>query len=361
MAWQRHVLDQLMLSLFDKEASYDAGPAAWANANACSLLEFDDASAHEEWDDEQAYNEDVATREFPNKSEIVRQSVRLTYTESRAKPNSLAGLMALALGSVTSAQDAALIAYRHSLSPAAANALPSIGAQVKRENGRQYKYTGIKSDSYTLSYNNQGYLQLVVPLIGSGSRATAADAFAASISESWLRWGDAKLFVKDTAGTAISIPATPAQGSSNLGGGNVDLSSRVLDFSHVFTNGLNAALGYRAGGGKVRKNLHPAKRSATVTLRLEADDTTEAAELDYYLNHASLALELNLDSGSVIAGGGVFKFGLILIIPLLSLTSLPRTHEAEREVLTMEGRVKDDGTNPVVRAYVYNAQSTYLA
>ena len=34
-------VDQLMLSLFDREATYDAGPAAWLAANACGMDDFD--------------------------------------------------------------------------------------------------------------------------------------------------------------------------------------------------------------------------------------------------------------------------------------------------------------------------------
>ena len=42
MALERHYLDQLSLSLFDKEATYDAGPASWAAAGASSMRDMDD-------------------------------------------------------------------------------------------------------------------------------------------------------------------------------------------------------------------------------------------------------------------------------------------------------------------------------
>ena len=43
---QRHYNDQIALSLFDAEATYDAGPAAWANANAVTMQDFDNDSPH---------------------------------------------------------------------------------------------------------------------------------------------------------------------------------------------------------------------------------------------------------------------------------------------------------------------------
>ena len=361
MAIQRHYLDQLMLSLFDKEATYDAGPGGWLAANACSMLEFDDASAHTEWNDLIVGNEDVVlSKEFADKQEIARQDVRINYTEPRVKPNTLAGLVGLTLGTVASTQDAALTAYRHKLTPANAFSLPSIGAQTKHESGRQYDYKGVKSDGYSLSLND-AYLQFASTLIGSGTRAIASDTFPAAISEDWHRWGDAKVFVKDTAGTPITDPGTPVQGSANLGGSEVELSSRVMSFSHEFVNGLQADLGYRSGSAKVRGNLHPGRRSGSISIGIEVDSATEAAELDYYLNQAKLALEVNLDSGTIIAATGAFKFGLIMIIPLLQLTSLPRGSEAERETLTFEGKILDDGTNAEIIWHVFNAQSIYLA
>ena len=360
MAISRHYLDQLMLSLFDRESVYDAGPGLWTATGACSMLEFDDASAHEEWDDDVEANEAVINNaEFPTYQEITRQSVKIAYNEPRAKPNSLAGLIGLTLGTVVSAQDGVLVAYRHKLTPASGVALPSIGAQVKRDNGRQYKYTGIKSDGFTLG-QNKGHLDLAVRLIGSGTRATAADAFAAAISETWLRWGDAKIFVKPTSGTAITIPATPAQGAVNLGASNVDLSTRVLNPNIAFTNGLQADLGYRISSGKVRSNLHPARRSGMISFRLEVESANEAAELDYYLNQTKLAFEINLDSGTIIAATGAFKFGMIVIVPLMQFKTIKRTHESEREVLDLEGIILGDGTNPEIVIWVYNAQSVYL-
>jgi len=361
MALQRHYLDQLMLSLYDAESSYGAGPGGWTNTSACSMLDFDDASAHADWDDTIQADTDVITgREFISVQEIVRQSVRLTYTEPRVKPNTLAGLMGLCLGTVATTQDGANLAYRHKLTKAASVSLPSIGAQIKYDGGDQREMRGLKGESFTLSINGP-YLQFASTLIGSGYRQTATTTFAAKVPENWLRLGDAKFFVKDTGGAAISVPASPVQGAANLGGSEVNLSSRVRSFSLTWNNALAAEAGYRASTGLLRGNFHPVRRSCTVSLAFDVESATEATELGYYLSQAKLALELNVDSGTLIVGGGTYKFGLIVIVPSLQLTRLPRTQQDQFEVLTMEGAVRDDGTNSEVVAFVYNAKATYLA
>lgn len=361
MALQRHEIDQLMLSLFDKEATYKAGPVSWNNTSACSMIEFDDASAHEIWDDQIFNDGDLVGFEFPRKQQIARQSVRINYTEPRAKPNSLAGLIGLSLGTVTTAQDGALTAYRHKLTPANRLSVPSIGAQVKHDGGRQYKYVGIKSDGFTLSSNDQ-FLSLTVPLVGAGKRETASDAFAAIIAENSLLWADGKLFVVP-ASSPITVPSAPVQGATNLGGSAVDLSSRVINFSYQWANNLATDAGYRLGQGKERVNLHPARRNnGVVNLTIEVDDATEGTELDYYLNQTKLALEFNVDSGTVIAASGTFKFGMIMIVPLLQFRSVRRERgDGDREVLTYEANVLNDLTNDVTICWVYNAQSVYLA
>src|SRR3990167_6487337 len=351
---------QIMLSLFDKEATYDAGPAGWLAANACSMFDFDEA-VQDQWPDTVGCNEgEISGGETPSRIITVRQDVKIPYAESRAKPNSIAGLIALNLGTVAAAvQDAALAAYRHKFSKAAPYSLPSIGAQVLHEGGRQYAYKGIKGAGYTLARNGD-YIRLDTPLVGSGTRATAVDAFVASISEDPLLWNDAKIYVKATSGTPITVPTTPSQTAANLGGSEVNLSTRVLDFSHTWENALDEAEAYRAGGSKVKGTLKAVRRSGSVKLSVEVDASTEATELDYFLNQSKLALELNVNSNTVVAATGAFKFGLILLIPQLQFT-LNKAAKNSYETFELDGKIMDDGTNSEVVLFVYTAQAAYLA
>lgn len=354
---QRFQERQLMLSLFDKEATYDIGPSAWTAGSACSMKDFRD-SVQDEWPDELGDNRGQVGSEFATRQEILRRSARIPYTTDQAKPNELAGLIGLNLGTVVSVQDAALTAYRHKLTKAAAYSLPSIGAQLKHEGGRQYRYYGVKGDGFTLSQAG-GYMSLEAPLLGSGTRATAADAFAAAISEDPVLWANASIFVKAVT-SAISIPATPAQGSANLGGSEVNLSTRVLEYNLNWNNALNGPGGYRAGS-KARQMLKASPRSGTLRLSVEVDQTTEAAQLDYYLNQSDIAVELNIDSGTIIAATGAFKFGMIAIIPQVRFKSLGKSVVDGYEALNFEGEVMNDETNSELVVFVYNAQSVYLA
>src|SRR5690348_2782639 len=112
MAIQRSFARKIMMSLYDKEASYDAGPGAWTSGSACQMSNYA-KSAVVQWDDtiiSDAGN--ITGTEFPTHQELVLQSVRLPYEEPQARPNTLAGLMALALGTVSTTQDSSFTAYR---------------------------------------------------------------------------------------------------------------------------------------------------------------------------------------------------------------------------------------------------------
>jgi hypothetical protein len=361
MALQRSYLKKLMLSLFDAEASYNAGPAGWTSGSACSMLEFPDAAGYEEWDDTIQSNLDVVVgNEFLSKQEIVRQSLRLTYEEPRVKPNTLAGLAGLVLGSVSSTQDGVLTAYRHKLVQASSVGLTSIAAQTLRDTGVQRKYTGLKGDSFTLSHND-AYFTFSCPLIGSGTRATAIDDFTATIVEKSLRWGDAKIYLKDVTNGVIPIPSAPSQTGANLDGSETNFSTRVLSLELGFQNNLAAEQGYRASTGNVRGNFHTTRRTATLRMSFETDSDSESVELNHYLNQVPLAFELNINSGTIIATEGVFMYGAIFVIPQMRLRTIRRTPQNDFETIEYEADVFDDGTNPQMVGWVFNSKAAYLA
>lgn len=361
MALQRHYLDQVAISFYDKEATYNAGPAAWTDSSACTLLDFSDASAHELWDDNIQGDTDVITgKELVSVQEIARQSMRLTYEEPRVKANTLAGLLAMTLGTVTSAQDGVLIAYRHKITPASSVMQPSVGVQTKRDNGVQWLYTGVKTDSFTLNENGP-YFRMQATMVGSGTRTASATAFPASVPERWLRWGDAHVYLRDVTGLSpITIPAAPSQTATNLGGGS-DFSTRVLSWSLTWNNNLQPDFGYRASTGLVRGNFHPTRRAATFTMQFETDTASEAAELNHYLLQHQLAIELNINSGVLVAATGVFLYGAIIVLPRLQLTAVPRGETNQFENLSYTANVLDDGANPSIACWVYNNSPAYLA
>ena len=362
MGRQYRVLDQVMMSLGDKEATYDAGPAAWTAGAAIQLYEFGEAYAA--WDDQIVTDrETVHGSQFATLDEIIRQDVRLVYPESRVRPANLAGLAALAGGVLAVVQDAALVAYRHKATPVAADvALPSIGV-IEKSSGEQYKYTGVKLDRFSLKRGgpNNGYFAAEAALIGSGTRASDATAFPAKITESPLRWGDAKCWLE--TGANITIDAAPTQGLENISSATPDvLTSRLVDFEFSHENDSQAEDGYLPGGGKVRGRLdHGPNRRAHVRLVVEVDPTTLATERGYYDNRDNVAIEVDVDSGVIIASTGAYKYGFDLIIPRMRLEPIKREVRAGVAVLTFEGDCFDDGTNPLWQFYTYNSYVAYLA
>lgn len=362
MAKQFRVLDQLMASFGDKEATYDAGPAAWTLGPAHQLYEFSDAFVAIE-DKIITDRDTVHGSQFKTLDEIVRQDARFAYTEPRVRPHSLAGWAALAGGVVASVQDGALVAYRHKITPVAAGvALPSIGVQEKAS-GEQYLYRGVKLDSFRLRRGGpeNAYFTLEAGLIGSGTRAVSATAFPAKVADSPFLWGNAKCFLE--TGANISIDAAPTQGLENISSATPDsLTARLLDIEFSHGNDLQAEDGYEPGGGKVRTRLDDGPgRVARISLTLVVDETTLAAERGYYDNRDNVALELDVDSGIIIAATGVYKYGFDLIIPRLRLDPIERGVQAGYNTIKLQGECYDDSTNPLWQLYVYNSQAVYLA
>ena len=360
MAKQFRKLDQLMMSLGDKEAAYDAGPAAWTLGAAFQLFEFGEAFVA--WEDViDTDRETVHGSQFASRSEIIRQDARFAYSEPRIRPSHLGGFAALALGDLSaSVEDGALVAYRHKIIPVAATVqVPSIGVQEKAS-GEQYKYTGVKADTFRL-YRNGNYWAVDLGLIGSGTRATAADAFPAKLTEVPLRWQDTYCWLE--TGTDISIDAAPTQGLENISSGTPDaLKARLVDAEFRWANDHQGDDGYAPGGSAARSRLdHGPARGGSIKLELIVDEATLAAERAYYTGQATACVELEVKGGTVIAATGAMYPGFDLIIPSTRLQPIARGVRDGYNTITFQGDLFDDGTNPVAILYVYNAQTTFLA
>jgi hypothetical protein len=359
MATGRHYEDRVMFTLYRREASYGTLVSAWDTAG-CSMRDFEGDSAHEEWADLVQDDAELAHgEEYPTTQEIVRQGLSWTYVEPRVKANTLAGLLGLALGSVFTLRDGSSGAYRHRLEPLPSGELVSMNGLTAHAGGLAYRYLGLKADGFTLK-NDGAYLHLEVPLIGSGSRATTNDSFAAVVSEPWLRWGDCHVYLK-LATTPLVYPSPLLQGASNLGGGTYDLSLRLRSLSLGHGHHLAQDSGYRAGSGAVRGQLEPTRRDTQISLTFDVDTAREADELAYYLDQQTLAIELNCAHGALIdAGDSTWTYGCILILPCVKVRTLPRGQQDELDTLTLEGVVHSDGVNFPLTAWVYNGVSDYL-
>lgn len=346
---------ELMMSLFKKETTYDAGVTMSA-ANACGMSGF---LLDPKWPDEIKNDKGSVTNyEFGNTQEITNNRVELTYTEPECKPNTLAGLGMLALGAITSTQDEALASYRHKITPVAHGmALPSMQAEHLK-GGLQYAYKGVKCNTLKLSGEAGGYAQLEATLIGSGTRATSATAMAAKISESWMKLSNCKVWME--TGANISLDATLTQALENISNATPDtLHTRFKSFEWMWNNNLKPQDGF--GGGGVYIDCDYVRRMQDLKFTLLFNDTTE---LDYFTNQNPCAIEFDLKGAIVAAGAGTdYYYGMHLIIPRFHLREAPLPVGGVDDELTCDFicECEEDGTNAAVILEVYSAQAAYLA
>jgi len=345
--------DEFTATLFKKEASYNAGVTI-DSANACSTAGFE---IDVQWPDRiESDKADVTGFEFGTQQEIIEQQVTMTYSEAHARPNSLAGLAALVLGSVTATQDGAFAAYKHAIRPiAVSSALPSISV-MHNKGGLKYQYDGVKGNSIEISGEAGGPVAISAELWGSGKRTSVGTATPALVVESWMLWKDCTVWRED--GSSISISATPAQGVEDISSATPDvLGPRMKSFSTKFTNGLVRQPGF--GGLGYSQDIDRGRRTIDLSFELIFVDSTE---LDLFVAQDPVAIELDC-VGALIDPGGTYKYGFNLIIPKFQLKTPPLGQGGAGDDLTvtMDCEVLDDGTNPAFMLDVYTGKAAYIA
>lgn len=344
----------LMMSLFTKEDTYDAG-VTMSDANACSMQGYEFEPS---WPDTVVTDKDEVTgKEHGYDQELVEKGFEATYKEAKAKPNTLAGLAALVLGSISSSQDAELTAYKHTITPVTVGtALPSIHVEHEK-GGIQYKYYGVKGGSLTLSGEAGQPVSLEATLKGSGTRATSETEFAASISESWLLMQKMKVWLESGANISITAAASRVQDAEDISSATPDnLYPRLKSFTFGWQNNLEGQPG--AGGGGVLQDIDYGRRAVELKTSIIFYDSTE---LDYFIDQSVVAVEFDL-KGALIAAGGAMYYGFDLIIPRAKIKAAPLPQGGAGDTLTqeIEYEVFDDGTNKAAEIIVYNAQAAYM-
>lgn len=356
----RHYDDQLMVSLYAQEASYGALMPRWDASTAIGLTGLSDAAAHESWDDEVADDDELTHHaEYVQVQELVRQSVRLPYGEPRCSARSLAAFLALTFGDLHSVQDGSARAFRHRVRQVSGLNLPSVSAHIRHMFSAQLAYSGLKSDGLTLR-SNGAYLALECPLIGSGARAFSDEPFLAPDVSPWLRWGDCHLWLLPLAsGETITVPSVPVQGATQFGVHALDVSTRVRRCEFASPNQLQSDR-YRASTGKLRGSLLTAKRRTDLVLEMDVDTAHEERDVTWYLEQTPLAFEWHGDSGVLIDEAGTYRYGFCVLLPRVQLRAIPRSERENFDTLELQGRIMDDGVNPVLTAWVWNADEGYL-
>ena len=304
-----------------------------------------------------AYSDIFINVELGNDQELITQGAKFTVKMPRAKPNALAGLASLVLGSVTSTQDPGKIAYVHKIIPVAVGTvLPSVHLEEKFGD-LQYKYFGVKGNTLKISGEEGGLIALEAGLIGSGTRATSANTFPAAITESWLHLHDCKVWLETGANISITSGAV-TQDAEDISNDTPDvLSARMKSFELTWDNKLEGQEGF--GGLGVLVDADYGRRAGTLKMQMLFNDGTELA---YYTAQNPVAIEFDL-KGSLIAVGGTLYYGVSIIVPRMKMkpAPLPKGGPNDTLVQNFEFEIFDDGTNPAIRIDCYNAQAAYLA
>ncbi len=348
---------RLMIALFKREAAYDAG-VAMTNANGCELIGF--SSDPREWTDEMLDDSgDLTGIEQATQQEILLQKVGLKYAEPKARPNSIAGLATLALGAIASTADSVANAYRHKITRGPFDG-PILSTRAETKDGTQWGYNGVVAKKISLKGQQAGPVAVEAELMGSGTRATSATAFANKIAEGWLMTPKMKVWIE--TGATRSIAATPTQNVQNISSGAPrDIKDQIEEFTFEYDNGMELIYGF--GGNQVaqypRYGGSGRKASLSLTLRHRGVDT----DLDYFRNQTKLAIEFDLTSATLIAAGGAFYYGLSLIIPSCQLKPVGLSGTRGNYLTQkLEATILEDGFNAEpFYLYAYTAQPTYLA
>lgn len=344
---------RIMLSAYKREATYGAG-VTMNSTNACEMFGY--TGAPPAFPDEVEHDGDSITGTLvPTQQEILTKKVEISYTEPRAHPNAIAALAALAFGSPTSTQDGGFAAYRHRFILPTAGAAAQTG-QAESLDGDQRAYRGVGAKSFQLSGEAGKYLELTGSLIGSGYRATSATAFAAKVSEPWMKTSDMRVWLESGANRSIGGPTQAAEDISSATPD--DLKARVTKFAFGVEDCIMPEYGF-GGAGLVQGIYYHPQPKVSLGFSLAYDTV---ADLDYYLNQDALALEFDLQHGTLIDAGGAFYYGLSLIVPHAQLKSVGRSGAVgEFQNLDFDVTVLDDGTNEPFYLDVYTAKAAYLA
>jgi len=343
-----------MIGFYEKESSYGGG-VTLDSGSACSMVGYE---FEPDWAPEVVNNKgSISGVEFGNDQEIDNFNFSATYKELRARPNSIAGFAALALGAVASTQDGAYSGYSHKCTRVAnGTALHSTELEYKK-GGLQWACKGIKCQTLKLSGQRAGTINLDAAIMGNGSHATAANTFAAEVSE-----GPVKLaggIIRLETGANISIDSTLTQGAENISSATADiLESRLENWELTWNNNLTPEGLHTAAG--LLSALDYGRRSADFKMQLLFNDDTE---LGYFTSQAVCAIELDFASTTLIDVSGSLYYGAQIIIPRAKIKTvpLPKGGVNDKLLIDLEFDIQDDGTNSPVIIEAYNAKTAYLA
>ena len=349
--WEKRVA----LGFFTKEATYGtiSDLTLENNTIGCSMIGFEDTMNN---DDEVISDKDDVGREHGTDQEIFNYKTEYTYTESKGRPNSLAGLAAITLGAKTTTAGTEA-GYIHTFAPlSTAHDLPSI-SMSRRFGGVRQNYGGMTGNSLKIGGEAGQPINLEAVLMGKGRRSFSdATTFPPAVQESWLKAYQTKIWLE--SGTAIDISGAPIQEEQSISDGTPDSLCLYLNsFEWTFNNNLEGTIGF---GSIDNQRVDFIKRSVELSFELKFRNQ---ADIELFRNQTAMAIEIDC-AGDFIDGDSGTKYGFKLIVPRFKLRSEPQGEGGVGDFVTATFDCEvfeDDDDNPVSKLIVYNDIDAYLA
>jgi hypothetical protein len=170
------------------------------------------------------------------------------------------------------------------------------------------------------------------------------------VTESWLKARNTRCWL-ETEGN-ISIDAAPTQGAESISSATPDsLSSRIRSWEWSINNAPEWQLD--------NLGVDLGRRQYSVKISLDYSTTTE---IGYYTAQDTCALDIDIDSGTLIAAA-VFKYGSRVRIPAAQIKAAPLPDGSEPGKLgcDLEFTVLDNGTDEEIQCFTYIAAAALLA
>ncbi len=287
-------------------------------------------------------NEDEITGEFmPTKHRILTRKFAGKHKQ-KAFPHLVGMFASMVMGKDTSAVVGASTAYKHKLEIDKDMVALPYRTMVEFDGLKQTAYPGVACVGFQISGKRGEFVEFEADLIGSGSEADDATVKPDRVDESYMTYGDAKLY---TGGVF----------DGDLVAGGTDLSAKVIDFSAALKNNGKAKylMGDSSGNaGRVQRGLTFA---ADLKAKLELEDQTHRAAL---LAGTEMVLRIPIVGG---VANGASNYTIELIFPRVIYRAAKKGVDDGNLVVNADFAVLSDPTyGPLVIHVINLQQASYL-
>lgn len=291
--------------------------------------------------------------EYTGKAHITEWTIRRWAVElahsRRLMPHEAALFLSLCLGSVSSAQQGATAAYKHTITPISGYVLPSVTMWEANPTVGNKVFAGIGCSQVEISCAREDFARIAANLIGDGSIATGVDISGGSYpaSEAYLDWSDLDVKIGGTFnGTSVS--------------GGTSIKTLIRDLTLTVKNNARANYLFGNTDGYADELIIPDKKLddwASLAVTIEPEDATE---INYLLNETENVLEF-IATGAVIEDAYTFEIDVIFPVSRVTEASLEKDGTMQTVPLLFHA-LKDDSANdyPIVYAWVQNKVTEYL-